>query len=106
MRTKAAFERNDPRLAQFRKHFDRNSSLQEAADFAESFIKASCYLPATHFIDSEFAGYFGGRIHVATVTPPDQSLKSRILRYVGRGPWGNFQWMPGKGPLLGAMLKS
>ena len=95
----AAFERNDPRFAEFRKPFGPSSSLQEAADFAESFIRASCYLPATHQIDSENAGYFGGHIHVATLAPPDPSLKSRILRYFGRGPWGKFQWVPEKGPL-------
>jgi len=98
----AAFERNDPRLAQFRKPFDRHSSLQEAADFAEGFIQASCYLPATHFIDSEFTEYFAGRIHVATVTPPDRSLKSRILRCLGRGrpqqQQTGFHWL--KPPIL------
>ena len=89
----AAFERNDPRFAEFRKPFGPSSSLQEAADFAESFIRASCYLPATHQIDSENAGYFGGHIHVATLAPPDPSLKSRILeilraRAVGEIPVG------------------
>jgi hypothetical protein len=100
----AAFERNDPIFAQFHRPFDKNSSLQEAVDFAEGFINASCYLPATHQIDSENAGYFGGLVHVATITPPDRpdrSLQSRISGYFRRGDnsqGAKFQWMKDKEP--------
>jgi hypothetical protein len=94
-----AFRQGDKILADFRKPFGPNSSLKEATDYAEGFIQACCS-DAAFEIDSENARYFGGRIHVATVTPPDRSLKSRILRF-GRSPLqsARFQWEHGKGQL-------
>jgi hypothetical protein len=88
----------DERFAQFCPPLDEKASLQAAVEHATGYIQASSSALARQ-LDPE-CDSIGGRIHVATVTPPIRSLKARIWRWITRrpAPQTGFQWI--RPPLL------
>src|SRR5208282_185489 len=75
--------RGDPRFAQYARPPNGNPTLHAAAGLVRGYIEACCS-PLALELDPENCRHIGGHIHVATVTPPDLSLTSRIRNWLGR----------------------
>jgi hypothetical protein len=84
----------DTRVADFWKPPDDSAPLKGAAELVKGYVEACCSEWALA-LDPENCKEIGGHVHVATVTPPDRSVKSRMLKYIGLGRprQTDFQWV-------------
>jgi hypothetical protein len=73
------YGRNDQRFAKYARPLSRDSSMEQAKDYARNFIEA-CSDPLAREIDRACDG-IGGRIHMATITKQE-----------------GFRWVPGFEP--------
>jgi hypothetical protein len=88
-------EGNDSRISPlFDGLNDESMSLVEAAFFARDYVEMCCS-PLIRGLEPDGARTIGGHLHVATVSPPDRSLRSRVRRWAGRGssPQTGFRWI-------------
>jgi hypothetical protein len=83
---------SDARFVHFCQPLDQNASLQDCVAFARGYVEACCSSLARQ-LDPE-CRMMGGHIHVATLTPPDDSLICRIRNWIGssRGA-AKFHWV-------------
>jgi hypothetical protein len=91
----------DPRFSGFCAPLDENGSLQAATEHAIGYIRASCS-DLSRFFDPHWDG-IGGRIHAATVTPPNRSIGAKVRSWLRCSPasHGGFRWIiPPHGTVL------
>jgi hypothetical protein len=84
----------DARFMRFCRPLDAKSSLQNCVAFARGYVEACC-CPLARELDPE-CRKIGGHIHVATLTPPDGSVLSRVRNWFGssrQSVGGGFRWV-------------